>query len=149
MWALIINGKVAELTDIDPEGRFHESFEWVAANPEVKLGNAYEDGQFSSPSLPISTPEQIQAAKVAMVQRHLDAAAQALNYDNIITAITYAEEPSVPKFQAEGLAMRTWRSLVWDACYSILEAVENGQRGIPSDSDLIAELPTLEINYEN
>jgi hypothetical protein len=38
----------------------------------------------------------------AAIQRWLDVAAQERGYDNVFTACTYAEEPAVPKFQAEG-----------------------------------------------
>lgn len=94
------------------------------------------------------SPEQIEAQKVAIVQQHMDAAAQALRYDSITTAITYAEEPAVPKFQAEGRAFRAWRSQVWAVCYAILAEVEAGQRAVPTDEELIAALPELEINYD-
>ncbi|QOE32749.1 hypothetical protein CPT_Mano_016 [Achromobacter phage Mano] len=89
--------------------------------------------------------EQIQAAKAALVQSHMDAAARALRYDSISNAITYADEPAVPKFQAEGQALRAWRSLVWARCYEILAEVEVGARDIPTDAELIAELPALEL----
>lgn len=91
------------------------------------------------------TVEQIEAQKVAVVQQHMDAAARALRYDDIKTAVTYAEEPAVPKFQAEGQAFRAWRSLVWARCYEILDEVQSGARPIPSDEELIAELPELEL----
>lgn len=95
------------------------------------------------PPPPPPTPAEIEAAKVAIVQRHMDEAAQALRYDDIATAVTYADEPSIPKFQAEGQAFRAWRSLVWAKCYEILADVQDGKRDIPTDEDLISELPEL------
>lgn len=92
---------------------------------------------------PAPTPAQIQADKVALVQKHMDDAARALNYDNIATACTYADEPTVPKFQAEGQAFRAWRSEVWATCYAILDEVKAGTREIPTDEELIAALPVL------
>ena len=47
MWARIENGTVAEITDIDPAGRFHRSLKWVACDPAVKQGWKYEGGSFS------------------------------------------------------------------------------------------------------
>ena len=90
---------------------------------------------------------KIQAAKVALVQSHMDTAAQALRYDDIKTACTYAEEPSIPKFQLEGQAFRLWRSQVWATCYQILDEVQQGIRDIPTDEELIALLPVLDIDY--
>jgi hypothetical protein len=79
----------------------------------------------------------------ARVQFWLDEQARALGYDDIKSAVTYAEEPAVPRFQQEGQAMRRLRSLVWARCYEILSAVQAGQRSIPSEEELIAELEVL------
>ena len=92
---------------------------------------------------PPPTAEQIMARLEARVQRWLDDQAQALGYDDIRSAVTYADEPSVPKFQQEGQAMRRLRSLVWARCYEILNAVQAGQRSIPTEAELIAEMEAL------
>ena len=82
------------------------------------------------------------------VQAHLDAAAQDAGYDTIYTAVSYADEPAVPKFAAEGQAFRAWRSLVWAAANAIRADVEAGLRPVPTVADLIAELPALYIPSE-
>ena len=89
------------------------------------------------------TPEQIMQRLEARVQFWLDEQARALGYDDIKSAVTYAEEPAVPKFQQEGQAMRRLRSLVWARCYEILAQVQAGQRSIPTEAELIAELEAL------
>jgi hypothetical protein len=76
-----------------------------------------------------------------VIQLRLDAHAQSWGYDNIFTACTYAEEPSVPQFQAEGQALRVWRSEVWSAAYTILSEVQGGQRAAPTLVGIIDELP--------
>lgn len=91
--------------------------------------------------------DQIRAARVAEVQQHMDSAAQALGYDDIQTAVTYADEPAVPRFQAEGHAFRAWRSRVWAHCYQVLDEVQAGLRTIPTSEALIYELPELHIEY--
>lgn len=145
MWALIIDNVVAEITDIDPAGRFHPSFEWVSAPETAAVGDAYSDGEFVSPASIPPTPEEVRTQKVSLVQSHLDAAAQALGYDTIANAITYAEEPAVAKFQNEGRALRAWRSLVWQRCYEIMAEIDAGDRSVPDDVELIAELPVLDM----
>lgn len=90
---------------------------------------------------PPPTVEQLVASLTAAVQAHIDARAAAAGYDNIYTACTYADEPSVPKFQAEGQALRAWRSWVWAKCHEIMADVQAGKREIPSADRLIAELP--------
>lgn len=92
------------------------------------------------------TAEQITATLTAAVQSHLDEAARAAGYDDIKSAVTYAEEPAVPAFQAEGLAFRAWRSLVWAHCYAAMAAVQAGERAVPTAAELISELPALQLN---
>lgn len=87
--------------------------------------------------------KQIKEALLAAVQAHLDAAAAAAGYDNIFTACTYADEAAVPKFRAEGRALRAWRSSVWSACHGIMDEVKAGTRQAPTASELIGALPVL------
>lgn len=79
------------------------------------------------------------------VQASLDGAAKVRGYDSISTAISYAEEPAVPKFQNDGRAFRTWRSLVWAYAYEQLAAVKAGEREQPSLDGFLAELPALDL----
>ena len=88
------------------------------------------------------TTEQIIAAYTAAVQAHLDAFAQTRNYDGILSAATYASS-TVPKFQAEGQYAVEARDAIWAMCYAILADVQGGQRAMPSQAELIAELPAL------
>jgi hypothetical protein len=75
------------------------------------------------------------------VQAHLDTSARTRNYDDIVSACSYAGAPN--PFQAEGAAFVTWRGDVWAACYQIMGEVQGGQHGAPTIADLIAELPVL------
>lgn len=102
-------------------------------------------GDIARHPFPPPSPAEIEAAKVALVQEHMDTTARALRYDSIANAVTYAEEPAVPRFQAEGRALRAWRSSVWEACYEILDQVQNEGRAVPTDEELIAALPELEL----
>lgn len=82
------------------------------------------------------------------VQERIDVVAQSFGYGDpnrpavspILHAITYADEPAVPKFQAEGRLLRAWRSRYWAATWPILEAVRAGERPVPEPVDLLAEL---------
>ena len=108
-----------------------------------KLIVADESGRPILQDPPLPTAEQIAKRLEARVQSWLDEQARALGYDDIKSAITYAEEPAVPKFQQEGQAMRRLRSLVWARCYEILNEVQAGQRSIPTEEELIAEMEAL------
>lgn len=106
---------------------------------DVRIGDTYADGQFARPVQRLDAVQR-QAALVAAVQAHLDATARGLGYDSIHAAATYADEPAVPRFQAEGRALRAWRSQVWDACHAILAGVVNG---VITDepAELVRQLP--------
>jgi hypothetical protein len=93
----------------------------------------------NKPTVPVVPPVDLQALLTSTVQSLMDAKAQAYHYDNLTTAVTYAEEPSVPKFQEEGQAFRAWRSQVWATAYSILGEVQAGHRSFPT----VAEVPGL------
>ena len=92
-----------------------------------------------------ATPEQIMAGIAGAVQAHMDAAAKAAGYDDVKSAVTYAEEPAVRRFQQEGRALRAWRSRVWEKCYALLAEVQSGARPTMTADEVIAELPALEL----
>ncbi|CUJ51263.1 hypothetical protein [Achromobacter xylosoxidans] len=50
-WALIENGFVKEITDVDPDGRFHPDFVWVKAPEEVRPGYIYDEANFIAPEV--------------------------------------------------------------------------------------------------
>ena len=91
------------------------------------------------------TLEERAAALRDGVQKHLDSTAAAYGFDDIRTAVTYAEEPAVPRFQAQGRAFRAWRSLVWDFCYSLQDKVTAGQAEEPTLEQLLPMLPVCDF----
>ena len=106
--------------------------------------------RFKIVAIPEPTVEELQARiqkqLTDAVQHVLDAKAQELLYDSCLSACSYVDT-GFPKFDAEGRAFRSWRSAVWSKGYEILAQVQAGQRAIPTEEQLIAELPKLVINY--
>ena len=101
------------------------------------------------PVLPINeTAEKIAANRNAstksrltsVIQSMLDEKVRERNYDSILSLCTYATSPTA-KFSAEGQAGVAWRDEVWAKGYSILADVESGTRAIPTESELLSELP--------
>lgn len=82
------------------------------------------------------------------VQRHLDRVAQSWSYDDMRAACTYADEPAVQQFQAEGQALRAWRSLCWAACYQMLNDTIAAGTPRPSVQEVIAALPPVPTRPE-
>lgn len=81
------------------------------------------------------------AALRTVVEQSLDIQARAYGYDNINTAVSYAEEKSVPKFWAEGRMFRKLRSLTYAKCYAILAEFDAGKLEEPTRESLLAMLP--------
>ena len=119
------------------------------ASTMSELGPLPEGASLVAPEMSKEQKEaQIQVQLTNAVQYVLDAKAQELFYDNCLSVCSYIDT-GVPKFDAEGKAFRAWRSQVWAKGYEILAQVQAGERGIPTEAELIAELPVLVIDYEN
>ena len=117
---------------------------WAETNKPVELiDGVYRFGEFE---INEAKQTEIQKQLTDAVQHVLDAKAQELLYDNCLSVCSYIDT-GVPKFDAEGRAFRAWRSAVWAKGYEILAQVQAGQRAIPTEEQLIAELPKLVINY--
>ena len=91
------------------------------------------------------TEKQITAIVEREIQSLLNTSAVARGYDNIATAISYAEEPEVERFQNDGIAFRKWRSRVWAYAYEQLALVLTGERAQPTADEFLLELPALEL----
>ncbi|NHN77690.1 hypothetical protein HA520_10405 [Azotobacter chroococcum] len=144
--------------DVDIE---HPDYGWIpyTASPDdihsevcrsrYAAALAGEYGEIAPYVAPVPTVEELAAQYERAVQQHLDETAKGYGYDDIKSAVTYADEPAVPRFQAEGLAFRAWRSLCWDYCYSLLDAVQAGTTPLPALEEVLAGLPALEVSYGN
>jgi hypothetical protein len=109
--------------------------------------NAARDGVEPVPAADIPAPPEpvVVAAYMSDVQAYMDAHARSFGYDNLLSVVSYADEPSVPRYQAEGLAFRAWRSAVWYACEQILGEVRRGERSAPTTDELLALLPPAPV----
>lgn len=149
--AHIENGKVVNIIEV--ESLDFAGLNLVADvdlyNKRGNIGDTWANGRFSpaSEDAEAAFAERLKACD-AVVQGELDSVARSFGYGDpnrpdvspILHAISYAEEPAVPKFQVEGRLLRAWRSLYWAACWPILDAVKKGQRSVPSHASLLAEL---------
>jgi hypothetical protein len=104
-----------------------------------------EAAAYRNPPAIALTPEQQAAQYVQATQNMLDALARSWGYDDAKSAVTYADEPAVPKFQHEGQAIRAWRSLVWAELYTLQAQVQAGTRPVPTSVELIALLPAAPV----
>lgn len=117
---------------------------YVALFAAQQTGSIIQPGANGNPIVsprPGPTLDDVKQALTIAVFDHMNTVAATKGYDSIYTAVSYADEPSVPKFQTEGRALRAWRSLVWARCYEVMAEVEAGTRPVPTASELIALLP--------
>lgn len=114
--------------------------------PDMEPGQAAyrdEDNQvWKVGQAPEPTFEDLQKQFTDAIQEYLDVFARTRNYDNILSAATYATS-TVPRFRIEGQYAVEARDLTWAKSYEILAQVESGQRPMPSLDDVLAELPPL------
>lgn len=76
------------------------------------------------------------------VQHYMDDSVAKKGYDSILSACSYSNSTD-ETFRAEGQACLKWRDEVWRKCYDILAEILAGVRAIPTEEELIAELPVL------
>lgn len=121
----------------------------LAEKPIVELfggGYAFEDEVDWDAEAAKKAAAEYAALKdrfTAFVQQYMDEKAHEKNYDNILAAISYAAGTD-EVFKAEGAVCLAWRDAVWRKCYSILDEVTAGSRPIPTQAELIEELPKLD-----
>jgi hypothetical protein len=97
---------------------------------------------------PPPTEQEVQEAARAhydfVVKSHLDAWAQERNYDSIDSLVLYANENEPNEtYKKEGARGVVLKSLTWQKCYEIMGEVLAGQRAVPTEEELLAELPAL------
>jgi hypothetical protein len=143
---------VADDNPEEPGELLYPAFTTTVEPPDVPEGSAVfwrgESWEVMRQEASLPPPlegEQDETARFArmklLAQARLDGDARVLGYDDILSAVTYADEPSVPRFQQEGLRLRRLRSLVWNEHNIICEEVKGGAR-CPSEDEFLSRLPT-------
>lgn len=84
----------------------------------------------------------LQARLTDALNQHLDAVARQRRYDNRFTCSLRAGFTG--PFQAEGLAFAAWMDVCNLTAYQIMAEVKAGLRPIPTEEELVAEMPTIQ-----
>jgi hypothetical protein len=125
-----------------PYGRWEMVSSPVAKSLEGHIGQGAKPALPEPEVPPEPTPEQIQAAVVAAVQKRLNDFARTRNYDNILSACSYIAS-TVPQFAAEAAYCVEARDATWATLYAGLADVQAGLRPMPTLEEVLLELPVL------
>lgn len=135
------------MSTIDPKGRVWtrtEPARFVCEDGSVCIVGATWTDEQAQQAVIGMVLEQARTALDAAVERLLHSTAHALGYTDpeggkhMDRAATYATSKV---FGLEAQALVDWRDAVWVHCHAVLAAVENGERPIPTEAELLAELP--------
>lgn len=125
-----------EIINITNPGATPIEGDWI----EIHYDNGSIEGKHFHETVVVpESPDSIKKRLADAVQAHLDGESRLRGYDNIVNACGYAAATN--PFQVESMSFVSWRGNVWAKCYQIMAEVEDGQRPIPTESELIAMLP--------
>ena len=146
---LVLNTNILAVNPIDTGVQWETSDQIIPKNVAVgaqiisaTLPDDYAPGKYTyAGGVFVAIPPPVPPVQefTDAVQAHLDNAAAALGYDNIVSACSYAGAAN--PYQAEGQSFIVWRGNVWTYCYGELAKVQAQTRSVPTVAALIAELP--------
>ncbi|MBK1711298.1 hypothetical protein [Rubrivivax gelatinosus] len=134
------DARPVDVVDID-EQTYRALLDGQSAGQLISAG---VDGRPILTARPGPTLEQSCADLKASVQIRLDEAAQAAGYDDIKSAVSYADEPAVPQYQADGVRLRAWRSRVWAFALPVINRVAAGELTPEAAAEQLVELPAID-----
>lgn len=112
---------------------------WIASTT-AQIGDAWDGQQFTAPAL---DPLSVQATALVAIQQLLDNVAMAHGYDSMERLCSYSQSTHA-KWASEGAYGIQYRDACWLAAQSIHDAVNAGQRTLPTVAEVLAEMPAVE-----
>lgn len=131
----------------DQNGGLHFlSAEDVANGAESLLPggcNSISDADAEAIQNPPQSADQIVSIYMAAIQKALDSGAQSWGYDDLRAAASYVGDP-YPRFNAEAVALRDWRSAVWVWAGIEEAAIKAGNKALPTPvAAFVAQMPAI------
>jgi hypothetical protein len=106
----------------------------------LQPGYAEEYLDDNDPELITETSEQIIARLDACIERHIHETIKGMGYNNIERLAVYLNSSNLT-WRAEAEAAPLWITGLWEKAIVIQTDVNNGIRDIPTEQELIAEMP--------
>ena len=92
---------------------------------------------------PSVDPAATIATFTAAIRNHVDAVAQAKNYDNAWSLAGYASS-TIPEWAEQAQTFVAWRDQVWLFALAEMQVIQAGDKPVPTVADLVASLPEIE-----
>jgi hypothetical protein len=105
---------------------------WTVTKTVTALSEAEIDDKFQ---------QTIRPLEIA-VSNALDSLAATMGYDNVIALCSYINSTN-STYKSEALYMNGLRDMVWEELYNITNAAKAGERTLPTEEELFAELPAI------
>lgn len=146
-WEVYLHTDIEEHKDESGNTFFTNNFTFLTLGKE-ELTEELKAAILADPAafvnyIPTADRATVQQQYTDAVQHWMDSTAHERGYDDIFTAISYADS-AVAKFKSEGQACKKWRDSVWVACYAYLDDVISGKKELMPIDDLLKVLPQLE-----
>jgi len=126
----------AELSEVKP-------FYWTDCPDETTLEWTFDGTQFNAPVVQPETPEQTVKRLEAALDRHLDSIAKSMGYLDIPNLVSY-DGDEVEKWDKEAKAFKKLRSAMWTKAIRVQAEVQNGEREVPTEEELIELMPKID-----
>jgi|TARA_R110002096_G_scaffold262406_1_gene455884 hypothetical protein len=133
MYILLVDNVV-----VQKQPSMAKGFVWT--DQDVVCGQIEKDGVFTNPKPSLPTQDQY----MQKAQSVMDAQAQSMGYDNIFTAISYIGDP-FPRFNDEAVALRAYRSQVWQHSNDLMAQVLAGDVAQPTLEEYEQGLPDFTL----
>jgi hypothetical protein len=128
----------------------HPQFGWIpfTASPD----DAEEHGRAiyaaalemnPAPYVAAPLPAPNQADFTAAIRNHVDAVAQAKNYDNAWSLAGYVSS-TIPEWAEQAQVFVAWRDQVWSFALAEFAEIQAGTKPVPTIAELVASLPEIE-----
>lgn len=101
------------------------------------------DGEIVTVQPDVETAEEVIARLEKVLDKHLDAVAKSYGYLDVPHILSYIDDEN-PVWDAQARAFKLFRSRFWVGAIAIQQDATAGNRPIPTEAELIAELPKFD-----
>lgn len=142
-FAQIENGKVVNVLELEDSAT-----EWgelpLVPSTTAGIGDEYVNGEFFKPEPEPESPDRIKQRLESFLDAHLDSIAKNCGYLSVAHFLSYLNS-TVPAWQTEAVAFNKFRDEFWQAAIAIEEDALAGNRPVPTEQELLADLPVFSL----